>query len=250
MLPMNGSQGAFVSVFASDGNHLWSTRMDGNSVDVAYSVAFDQSGRLAVTGYYDSTKLSIYHASGQVAAMLPCNGVWGAFVSMFTSEGSHLWSTRMDGDGADQTYSVAFDTSGHLAVSGYYTSPQLLIYHSNGDYAAMLPRNGSQGAFVSVFDVDVGVPNAAFTFGAKGNSATSTNGLPEPFVPSNSVLPAWIVAVIVSCSLVGFTLVLLFLKLLNRRSTTSAENTNHLGSIGSHPTNPQGESQNQLLFPA
>jgi hypothetical protein len=179
MLLRNGSGSAFVSVFAFDGNHLWSTRIDGSGNDYANSVAFDASGRLAVAGSYTSTQSLIYHSNGQVASILFRNGSGSAFVSVFASDGNHLWSTRMDGNSDDYASSVAFDVSGRLAVSGGTNSFQLLIYHSTGQVAAMLPSNVSQGAFVSVFDVDVRVPatiqkgpNAqlTFTFGAERNS--------------------------------------------------------------------------------
>jgi hypothetical protein len=103
---------------ASPTNHLWSTRMDGNSNDIAESVAFDSTGRMAVAGSYLSPQLLIYHSNGQVASMLLRNGSRGAFVSVFTPDGNHLWSTRMDGSSDDVALSVAFDVSGRLAVAG------------------------------------------------------------------------------------------------------------------------------------
>jgi hypothetical protein len=232
-LPRNGSSGAFVSVFASDGNHLWSARMDGNGNDVAWSVAFDLGGRLAVAGQYTSTQMLIYHSNGQVAAMLPRNGSFSAaFVSVFASDGNHLWSTRMDGNGNDYAYSVALGSSGRLAVAGEYWSAQLLVYHSNGQLAATLPRNGTSGAFVSLFDVDVGsqvtTQNAAkaqftFQFGYDGNSATTSTALPNLFVPSNSPFPVWVIIVVAGFALIGIAVILLVVKARRSRKNISVQ---------------------------
>jgi hypothetical protein len=153
-LSREGSWAAFVSLFASNGSHLWSTRIDGSGADYAQSVAFDQTGRLAVAGYYQSTGLTIYHASGQIATTLSLNGSRGGYVSMFSSEGNHLWSIRLDGNNDDRAYAVALDQGGRLAVAGWFVSTQLLIYHPSGELTAMLPRNGTANAFVSVFASD------------------------------------------------------------------------------------------------
>jgi hypothetical protein len=199
ILPRNGSQAAFVSVYSSDGSHLWSTRIDGDNGDVAYSVSFDLSGRLAVAGGYQSTQLLIYHSNGQVAATLPGNGFSSAFVCVFASDGNHLWSTRMSGNNNDYALSIDFDGSSRLAVAGYYQSSLLLIYNSTGQAAAMLPRDLSQGAFVSVFDVYANVgnstatPNTSISVSFSQQLTATSNRPPGADASNGSVSPAWVI---------------------------------------------------------
>jgi serine/threonine protein kinase len=206
---------------------LWYTRMDGNSIDAASSVAFDQSGRLAVAGFYQSSQLLIYNPDRQVASMLSKNGSDGAFLCVFASDGSYLWSTRIDGNGEDRAFSGAFDQRGKVAIVGHYGSAHLLTYHSNGQVAATLPNSGLDSAFVSVFDVDVGItattqkpPNAQLTFGVgqDGYSITASVDSPNSSPANISSFPAWIVVVVVVCSLVGMVVIGVIVQARHKRS--------------------------------
>ena len=142
---------AFVSVFTSNGYHLWSSRMDGNGDDYALAVAFDTNGQVAVTGHYMSTQLLIYNSDESFASFLSINGTSAAFLSLFTSTGRHLWSTRLDGEAQERANSVAFDSNGRVAVAGRFASPQIILYCADKSIGASLTLNGTQAGFAAVF---------------------------------------------------------------------------------------------------
>ncbi|KAI3651101.1 hypothetical protein MP228_004582 [Amoeboaphelidium protococcarum] len=126
----------------------WVARMDGSNNDVAYGVAADLQGNVAVVGYYDSSTLLIYNATGNQVGSLANSGQWGAFVVKYSSNGSVLWAARMDGTYYDSASGVAADSSGNVAVVGYYMSSPLLIYDATGNQVGSLANNNAHGTFV------------------------------------------------------------------------------------------------------
>jgi hypothetical protein len=108
------------SSFAAPDNHIWTLRADSS---VILSVACDSTGRIAAVGAYYSNKSLIYQSNGQSAALMPLNGSVGSFVSVFASDGSYIWSARLNGDNQEVIItSVAFDQSGRVALAGNYQS--------------------------------------------------------------------------------------------------------------------------------
>jgi hypothetical protein len=103
-----------------------------------------------------SSKLSIYQASGQLAAtMTGFGGLWSGYTAVFQPDGRYLWSVRMSGNGNTVPKSAAFDQAGRSAVSIQGSSSPLQIFQSNGQNVASIANNGSAFvASVSVFAFD------------------------------------------------------------------------------------------------
>jgi uncharacterized delta-60 repeat protein len=98
---------------AADGTLLWEKRYNspGNGTDQARSVAVDNTGNVIVTGVSSVSNNADYYTAKYAAA-----------------NGALLWEKRYNGpaNGSDQSYSVAVDSGGNVAVTGY-------SYNASGD---------------------------------------------------------------------------------------------------------------------
>ena len=108
-----GYNAAFIVKYSFSGFYLWSTRIDGSGSDVSNAVAIDADGNVVVIGYYESSPVSIYQSgtSTAVATLSNAGGTspYAAFIVKYSSIGSYLWSTRVDGNGIDHAFGVAID---------------------------------------------------------------------------------------------------------------------------------------------
>ena len=113
VLTSAGSDDIFLAKFGASGNHLWSDRFGDTQSQYGYSVATDTSGSIVVTGRFEGT---VDFGGG----MLTSAGDNDIFLAKFDASGNHLWSERF-GDGQSQSaWSIATDTSGNVAVTGYF----------------------------------------------------------------------------------------------------------------------------------
>ena len=112
-----GTEDAFVTGFTADGSGLmYSTYLGGGGHDVGYGIAVDASGCAYVTGYTNSNTTFPLKNAYQVAHG---GGVYDAFVTGFTADGSSLmYSTYLGGGGFDAGYGIAVDASGCAYITG------------------------------------------------------------------------------------------------------------------------------------
>jgi hypothetical protein len=106
---------AFVTTLNPTGSALvYSTYLGGSSVDYGYGIAVDTSGDAYVTGFTSSTDFPTMNP------LQPANGGGSdAFVAQLNSTGSALvYSTYLGGNGADEGWGIAVDTSGDAYVTG------------------------------------------------------------------------------------------------------------------------------------
>ena len=87
-LPNSGNVGAYLIKYATNGTFLWAARQDGSNDDEAYALSTDSSGNVYVSGYYSSSPLVIYDASGVNVKSLVNSGSYGAYVVKYLSSGS------------------------------------------------------------------------------------------------------------------------------------------------------------------
>jgi hypothetical protein len=108
----------FVAKYAADGTYQWAKTFGssiGGSNIKPYAVAVDASGNVAVTGSFQNT---IDFGGGPIAA----NGFsTDAFAFKLNSAGTHVWSKGMGGTTNESGRGIAFDPSGNVIVSGFFT---------------------------------------------------------------------------------------------------------------------------------
>ncbi|NCU30002.1 hypothetical protein EOM60_05390, partial [Candidatus Saccharibacteria bacterium] len=107
--------------FDSVGIEQWSKSWGGDGYSVAYGVALDSSGNIFVAGSSNSTGLSSETTFGDQTLV------------KYNSSGVEQWSKSWGGDGLDEAYDVALDSSGNIYVVGYSKSSGLSSETTYGD---------------------------------------------------------------------------------------------------------------------
>jgi uncharacterized protein (TIGR03437 family) len=135
----------------SSTDHIGLPTGPGNlAVGMSQGIALDSAGSVYVTGYTYSidfpTKTPYQPAPPtKVAGVSP--GQWpSAFVTKFSPDGSSLvYSTYLGGNGYDNAYAIAVDSSGNAYVTGETDSPDFPV--TNGAYQTVCsPAPNNTGA--------------------------------------------------------------------------------------------------------
>src|SRR6266576_2085339 len=140
-----GSPGdAFVTKLDSTGSALvYSTYLGGSgNNDQGLSIAVDSAGDAYVTGFTDSLNFPTMNAFQPSLG----GGLLDAFVTMLNPVGSALlYSTYLGGNGSDEGFGIAVDSSGSAYVTGLTYSTDFRT--TSGAFQKTL--NGTQNAFVT-----------------------------------------------------------------------------------------------------
>jgi hypothetical protein len=139
-----GSTDAFVAKLNPSGSALvYSTYLGGNSNDHALAIAADSSGNAYVAGPTQSTNFPTHSPFQGTNA----GGVRDAFVAKLNPSGSAVYSTYLGGNGYDEAYAIAADSSGNAYVAGQTQSTN---FPTQGAYQGALA--GVMDAFITKFN--------------------------------------------------------------------------------------------------
>ncbi len=108
-----GAQDVFLVKYSATGAHIWSRRFGGTLSDSGAAIATDASGNVVVTGTFEGT---VDFGGGALTSA----GTKDIFVAKFSSSGTHLWSKRFGGSGADHSTGIAVDDAGDVALTGKF----------------------------------------------------------------------------------------------------------------------------------
>jgi len=155
-----GGDDIFVALYDPAGNPLWSRRFGGPAGDQGQGVAFDRSGNVLLTGYFNGSAdfgggaLNAYFGAGDI----------DSFLVKLSPQGAHLWSKNFLNDGQDKGTAVACDSQGNVVLGGQFTN----VLNLGG--ADLDSPNGYYDAFIGKFD-----PNGQHlwsrSFGGTSNDA-------------------------------------------------------------------------------
>ncbi|HEX6792126.1 MAG TPA: SBBP repeat-containing protein [Candidatus Krumholzibacteria bacterium] len=109
-----------LACYNASGTHQWSQRFGGAAADQAYAVAFDASGNVLITGYFQQ---SAYFGGNNLGSA----GGSDLFVARYDADGNHLWSRSFGTLGADAGCSVAADAAGNVFVTGYISGADIVV---------------------------------------------------------------------------------------------------------------------------
>jgi hypothetical protein len=102
-----GGTDAFVAKLDATGNVLWVRQLGSAATDLGTGVAVDALGNVAVTGFTEGALEGETNAGGA-----------DAFVAVFDTAGTLLWTDQLGSPGDDRGQGVGFDASGALWVVG------------------------------------------------------------------------------------------------------------------------------------
>ena len=135
-----GDADIFVAKYDSAGTRLWSHRFGGSGSDRGYGIAVDDAGNILVTGYFSG---SVDFGGGPLESA----GRADIFVARYDASGSHLWSRRFGGVGADAGLSIAQNENGNIFVTGWFAE----LVDFGGE---RLTSAGDRDVFVARFRTD------------------------------------------------------------------------------------------------
>ena len=157
---------------------VYSTYLGGGDTDAGTGIAVDSSGNAYVTGWTDSTNFPTANPLQASLACLAGPSCWNAFVAELNPAGSALvYSTYLGGNGYDQGWGIAVDSSGNAYVTGAVGST---------DFPTINPLQVSSGGGGDAFVAKIGAadsPGIAFGPGA----LTFPNQIVATPSPSQSV---------------------------------------------------------------
>jgi gliding motility-associated-like protein len=127
--PVHGDAGVgrdgFLVKFDGAGNRIWGTYYGGADVDYIHSIKVDENGDIFFVGWTHSVNGIATSGSYQpVYASGPSPTDQGdGFIARFDNNGTRIWGTYYGGQSFDRFYSLAFDNSSNMYISGVTNSP-------------------------------------------------------------------------------------------------------------------------------
>lgn len=154
----SGNYDCFVMKFSPGGNVIWATYFGGSNLDYGYSIQ-DNKSFLGITGYTYSTDFPVTAGSFQTSS----NGSIEAFVFVFDTSGSRIWSTYFGGSGGELGTEIIAAPNKGFILGGGTSSIDLPV--STGAFQDSL--GGAMDAFFAVFD-SLGNNSLSSYFGGTG----------------------------------------------------------------------------------
>ena len=162
-----GSSDAFVSMYSSSGELLWTKQFGTPKDDSAYSIITNVNGNVYVAG---KTNGSLQGSN---------KGKDDAFISKYSSSGELLWTRQFGTSGSDYINSVAINANGNIYVAGD-TSGSLQGTNKGLNVDSFVRKYSSGGKVLWTRQFGTSEPDYAYriTADTKGNIyvAGRTNG--------------------------------------------------------------------------
>jgi gliding motility-associated-like protein len=126
----NGQTDAFVACYTPTGGFLWGFGVGGTSYDGAWTIAFDASSNIIVTGFFQG---GADFDPGAGAAIIPYAGGTGltyegdGFVAKYSSTGVYQWAKGLGGSTVyDITQAVGTDALNNVYVGGVFSGSMVV----------------------------------------------------------------------------------------------------------------------------
>lgn len=131
----SGSNDAFVRLYDSSGNELWTLQFGDQGGDFALDVAVDEEGSAYVAGW--SRREGPGPGRNSVVEMM-------AFVRKYDRDGVNIWDVRIEGSGPARATGVKVDGAGNIYVGGWISGalPGQVQVRETDAFLRKYDRNG------------------------------------------------------------------------------------------------------------
>ena len=140
-IPTVGGDDIYVLKLDTNGTPLWQWGGGSGADDTGISIAVDNTGNVYVTGFYAGS-------ADFGGGALPVGGGEDIFALKLDADGNYLWSGGYGGSNTDFGRSIAVDSSGNFALTGYFLSDSIDF----GDLTRNNANPGTEDGFVASFD--------------------------------------------------------------------------------------------------
>lgn len=137
---------AFLAVFNSSGNRIWSTYYGGSGNDYADALYVTAAGDIYLSGSTNSPN----NISTPSAMQSNIATGYDVFLARFSSTGFRFWATYFGGNGDDTAYRLREGNDAALYMTGYTTSTNVMAKPG----AFQINKAGGQDVFLSRFEID------------------------------------------------------------------------------------------------
>ena len=143
-----GGADIFVSKLDNNGNFLWARSMGGIGNDVAVGIAVESTGKMYLTGTFEST---VDFDPGPGTASLTSAGGEDIFVVKLDDDGNLVWAGGMGDVSNDRSRGLALDSNGNVHTTGTFEGT---VDFDPGPGTASLTSAGNSDMFLSKLDAN------------------------------------------------------------------------------------------------
>lgn len=104
-------------------NWQWARGAGSTGAEIAEASVLDASGNLYVVGWYTSASINF----GTTTLINPGAGTGDMYITKYDAAGTVLWAKTFGGADGEVGNCIAADASGNIYVSGWFTSPNLVM---------------------------------------------------------------------------------------------------------------------------
>jgi hypothetical protein len=146
-LTNTGGTDIFIVKYDSNGNVVWAKSEGGSNSEESNSITSDQLGNIFVTGWFQSSNLTIGTNS------LTNTGGGDVFIAKYDGAGNTQWASSMDGAASDVGYGITADFIGNIYVCGSFKSSILTV----GTFTSSNSNPGQADMFIAKYNTS-GMP--------------------------------------------------------------------------------------------
>ncbi|MDX5443024.1 MAG: SBBP repeat-containing protein, partial [Hymenobacteraceae bacterium] len=141
-----GDKDIFIAKLNAAGNFIWAKSMGGSLTDDGYAIAFDATGNILLSGFFQGT---VDFDTGAAMFNVTASGSSDAFICKLTALGDFIWVKRFGGSGAVFITSMVLDAVGSIYTTGYL---QGAADFDPGTGISNLASAGNNDIFISKLD--------------------------------------------------------------------------------------------------
>lgn len=112
----------FIAKYNQNGELIWVNKIGGNSPsDIAYDLELDSDDNIVIAGLFMSPSMDMDpSANTSIIYNVSTNSGTDGFLAKYDVDGNHMWSGSFGGQFADETRTLAINSSNEIIITGQY----------------------------------------------------------------------------------------------------------------------------------